>query len=162
MAKLTYAQQLAHPNWQRRRLHMLEAADWKCEVCMDSDTQLHVHHRQYFKGRMAWEYEDHELAVLCENCHEVEHAEDTNLKRLLSLVPLGHNPTFLSTALLAGFFGTDVQAVVTFAESVGVYSRFEKIGYIAAAMREVPQERLGEVMKLVQAIIREEVGNGSR
>jgi hypothetical protein len=159
---MTYSQQLAHPNWQRRRLEMLNAADWKCAICADAETQLHVHHRQYFKGRMAWEYEDHELAVLCENCHELEHAEDTNLKRLLSLVPIGQNPLFLATAVLAGLFGTDVETVAEFAESIGVYSRFEMIGQIAAAMRLVPKERLGEVMELVQAIIREEGGNGTR
>lgn len=97
--KLTYAQQLQHPNWQRRRLEMLQAAGWQCSECQCDDKMLHVHHKQYFKGRMAWEYANHELAVLCEDCHGKAHDFDDKLKRLLTLIP--QREAFL---LLAGFY----------------------------------------------------------
>jgi hypothetical protein len=70
------------PLWQKKRLEVLENADWTCEVCQDSNSQLHVHHKKYFKGRDPWDYENDQLAVLCESCHEDRH----NRVDLLSLV----------------------------------------------------------------------------
>lgn len=73
MTKMTYREQLLHPNWQRRRLEMLARAVWMCQRCGDTDKTLHVHHKGYVKGRMAWEYEDQELLVVCDECHAEEH-----------------------------------------------------------------------------------------
>lgn len=160
MTKLTYAQQLAHPKWQRRRLEMLNAAGWACTACGNDDNQLHVHHRQYFKGRMAWEYADHELAVLCNDCHGSEHYDDELLKRTLSLVPLGMCPTFNALALLAGFFGHDVTAVANLADEIGVDARLRLIGAIAARLRAIPDERMEEVVELVIALTDKGSGNG--
>lgn len=76
MTRLTYKEQLNHPKWQRRRLERLEAAGWKCEECSAADLQLHVHHEKYFKNLMAWEYDDHQLKVLCHKCHSGHHVKD--------------------------------------------------------------------------------------
>lgn len=75
MGKLSYAEQLRHPNWQRKRLEVLERASFKCEKCFDGESTIHVHHKQYFKGRMAWEYDAKELSALCESCHQYEHLD---------------------------------------------------------------------------------------
>ena len=69
---MTYKEQLLHPNWQRKRLEVLQRADFKCERCEDGDTTLHVHHKHYVKGRLAWEYDNSELVALCVPCHEEE------------------------------------------------------------------------------------------
>lgn len=95
---LTYKEQLAHPNWQRKRLEMLDAADFTCFMCEATDSTLHVHHRQYFKNRMAWEYGNDQLVVLCDACHKKEHEAIDCAKKLQSLV----NPVEL-TALAHGF-----------------------------------------------------------
>lgn len=83
VAKLTYSEQLRHPNWQRRRLEMLQSQNFTCETCADKEKTLHVHHRRYVKGRMAWEYADYELAVLCEDCHASEHEIRADLDNVL-------------------------------------------------------------------------------
>lgn len=70
----TYSELLRDPRWQKKRLEKLEAAEWRCERCCDSESTLAVHHKHYVKGRMPWEYDRGELAVLCETCHEGEHA----------------------------------------------------------------------------------------
>lgn len=75
----TYFQKLKDPRWQKKRLEVLEKNDWVCERCMNGEATLHVHHRQYFKGREPWEYEAGQLAVLCEYCHEVTHEEEDAL-----------------------------------------------------------------------------------
>ena len=98
MQKMTYSEQLKHPNWQKKRLEMLTAADWCCTQCGTKEITLHVHHKQYAKGRMAWEYQSHELEVLCEECHEKAHVISDELKFLLLQVD---NTEAL--ALLAGF-----------------------------------------------------------
>ncbi|MGV8823005.1 HNH endonuclease [Methylibium petroleiphilum] len=96
MATMTYRQQLLDPRWQKKRLERLNDANWECENCGDKTTTLHVHHRQYFKGRMAWEYEGLELAVLCDPCHTAEHSDLDTLKGLL---------VSLNTAQVVGLLG---------------------------------------------------------
>ena len=84
MAKMTYSEQLKHPNWQRKRLEMLSDANFECTNCGEKEKTLHVHHKQYIKGRMAWEYENSQLDVLCEDCHESEHESRELLDELLA------------------------------------------------------------------------------
>jgi hypothetical protein len=99
MKKLTYAEQLKSPLWQRKRLEMLEASGWECTECGTKETTLHVHHRQYIKGKMPWEYENTQLAVLCEDCHSEEHYLAEEMKDLLSEIS-----TLEALALLRGFY----------------------------------------------------------
>lgn len=70
---MTYSEQLRHPYWQRKRLEALQAADFACSGCGRKEKTLHVHHKRYVKGRLAWEYSLAELEVLCADCHEDEH-----------------------------------------------------------------------------------------
>jgi hypothetical protein len=65
----TYAERLKDPRWQRRRLEILNRSSFTCESCDAGDRTLHVHHKLYRKGAMPWEYADHELEALCEQCH---------------------------------------------------------------------------------------------
>lgn len=39
------------------------------------ESQLHVHHQYYAKGKNPWEYPDDCFIVLCENCHQIVHKE---------------------------------------------------------------------------------------
>lgn len=66
----TYREQLQHPNWQRKRLEILERANFTCEDCGARDLMLHVHHTYYEKGHAPWEYPDRSLIALCDTCHE--------------------------------------------------------------------------------------------
>lgn len=68
-----YKELLQLPQWQKKRLEVLEAAGWKCSECGAEDRQLQVHHRRYIAGAKPWEYENADLAVLCDRCHEAEH-----------------------------------------------------------------------------------------
>ena len=68
-----YAELLKNPQWQKRRLQMLEKADWRCVECGAEEQQLHVHHKRYIAGAKPWEYGDEDLVVLCEQCHEKAH-----------------------------------------------------------------------------------------
>lgn len=86
--RMTYSEQLKHPLWQRRRLEILSRADFKCERCESTEKTLHVHHKQYRKGAKAWEYEDHDLIALCEDCHSAEHLTREELQTVLAQLDL--------------------------------------------------------------------------
>lgn len=67
---MSYSDLLRDPRWQRKRLEVMERADFTCEDCGDTTTTLNVHHTFYAKGRKPWEYELDTLKCLCESCHE--------------------------------------------------------------------------------------------
>lgn len=104
--KTPYFQKLKDPRWQKKRLEVLEANEWRCERCMDADNTLHVHHRQYFKGREPWDYEIGQLAVLCEDCHEATH-EDEDVLQLVASYVVSDGPWSRDAvaSLIAGFIG---------------------------------------------------------
>lgn len=58
------------PRWQKLRLKILERDRFKCMVCQDKDSTLHVHHRVYEKKKKIWEAKPDNLVTLCEKCHE--------------------------------------------------------------------------------------------
>src|SRR5688572_480098 len=100
--KLAWSEQYKHPQWQRKRLEALENADWQCENCGDKDMTLNVHHKRYVKGRKVWEYDLHELAVLCEPCHETEHSDKELLNRLL--MEMGSGAYRQAACLIGGYW----------------------------------------------------------
>lgn len=75
-----YWEQLRDPRWQKRRLEILQAANFACTRCDNKAETLHVHHKIYRKGWMAWDYGPDELVCLCASCHEAE----TNLRERLA------------------------------------------------------------------------------
>lgn len=88
VSRSSYSEKLRDPRWQRKRLEALDLAEWTCEVCADSSSTLHVHHRQYIKGREPWEYDPNQLSVLCEMCHEEHHSKPDRLMDVISRLPI--------------------------------------------------------------------------
>lgn len=135
MAKMTYAEQLRHPNWQKKRLEALQNAEWKCERCHDKETTLNVHHRRYVKGRMAWEYELKELAVLCQPCHEDEHADQEILTRMIHEADFGYPGMRVAIGLLAGYLDATCSIDPDLAESARQISElYYELGVAAACL----------------------------
>jgi hypothetical protein len=81
---MSYAELLKDPRWQRRRLEVMQLADFSCQSCGSKEKTLHVHHKRYIKGRKPWEYENSELACLCEICHESHHKRETTLTQVMA------------------------------------------------------------------------------
>ena len=79
-----YYELLKSPKWQKRRLEILQQHNFACSKCKSEENFLNVHHKIYVKGRKPWEYSDHELTVLCEGCHELEHADKDTLNSILA------------------------------------------------------------------------------
>lgn len=74
---MTYEQQLLHPEWIHLRNRVLERDNNLCQLCL-SDNNLHIHHKAYVNGRLAWEYPMDLLITLCGNCHAKFHNVERN------------------------------------------------------------------------------------
>lgn len=75
--QVSYSEKLKHPMWQKRRLEILTRDNFTCKLCGDTETTLHIHHKEYQKGKDPWDYPDHVLDTLCMHCHRVvEEAKD--------------------------------------------------------------------------------------
>lgn len=104
----SYRESLKHPMWQRKRLQVLERADFKCERCSASEHQLHAHHKVYLRGHQPWEYAQELLECLCDACHERAHAERERLELMIAKHPTAVVPRMtkildrLGAALSAG------------------------------------------------------------
>jgi len=78
LAHGTYGGLLFDQRWKNKRVIILERDGHKCVVCKQSSS-LQVHHRQYHfitsskQFKAPWDYEDHLLITLCENCHKKGH-----------------------------------------------------------------------------------------
>ena len=89
----TYAEQLKHPKWQRRRLEIMQRDGFRCTRCAADETTPNVHHTEYRKGAAPWDYPDDKLLTLCEDCHSAEHKQpidDVTLARVSRALRLNH------------------------------------------------------------------------
>ena len=69
MSYLTYSEKLLDPQWQRKRLEVLNRDQFKCCLCSDTKTTLHIHHKTYEKGKLPWQYKLDNFQTLCKHCH---------------------------------------------------------------------------------------------
>jgi hypothetical protein len=76
---MTYAEKLKDPRWQKKRLEVLEARKWACEICFSEERTLHVHHDKY-KGD-PWDADIGDIYVLCEMCHDLVHRMKKFIKK---------------------------------------------------------------------------------
>lgn len=66
---MTYKEQLKSPKWQRKRLEIFERDKFTCQICLDTEEQIQVHHKSYDNNKQAWEYGNDRLITLCSTCH---------------------------------------------------------------------------------------------
>jgi len=81
----TYWELLKHPNWQKKRLLILDRDGFACQNCGDGEKTLHIHHTYYEKGLKPWEYPDVSLRTLCEDCHKNAQDWMANMQRVLGI-----------------------------------------------------------------------------
>jgi len=64
-----YMEKLRDPRWQKLRLEVLDAAEWRCTWCGREDKNIQIHHGFYGRDLEPWEYPPESLHVVCEDCH---------------------------------------------------------------------------------------------
>lgn len=100
MDNTKYLASFKRPEWQKRRLEIMERDSWACKLCGDTQVTLNVHHKWYEFGKLPWEYPDECLETLCDHCHEMEH----ECKR-------EHVSTLINTILNKGCFYDDLLGI---------------------------------------------------
>lgn len=75
MNKKEYTEALLNPLWQQKRAYILNLRRHRCATpeCKNAKF-LQVHHKSYTRDKMPWEYPDENFVVLCEKCHDKNHA----------------------------------------------------------------------------------------
>jgi len=84
-----YSNKLKHPNWQKKRLKILERDNFKCQSCFSKNKELIVHHLIYdYSIKSPWNYPDETLITLCKDCHNSIHSTKIALNaiRLSNLI----------------------------------------------------------------------------
>lgn len=68
----------------------MQRDDFSCQFCTSDTETLNVHHKKYENGKEPWEYENHFLVTLCEDCHEMEtlNRKDSEAKLIKSFLKL--------------------------------------------------------------------------
>lgn len=125
---MTYKEQLQHPLWQKKRLEILERDSFSCKHCLDENNQLHIHHKEYKKGKKAWEYDDDNFISLCKHCHcLIEHIKDYNVRVILTSKVHRKDSNFwiLNTILLSPEHGLTL-FISKYTDNIGI----ELITYI--------------------------------
>jgi 5-methylcytosine-specific restriction endonuclease McrA len=90
---MNYQEQIKSPAWQKKRLEILNRDKFKCLMCGDSETELHVHHLYYDRDLKIHEYDQECYVTLCKKCHVVAHKEIAKISGLIAFCYLkkGHD-----------------------------------------------------------------------
>lgn len=75
MDKISYAEKLKDPRWQKKRLEIFERDKWTCRGCGAKEDTLHIHHLSYPDSHDPWDSDCDQLVTICENCHNEEYEE---------------------------------------------------------------------------------------
>jgi hypothetical protein len=67
---IDFQAQYRRPEWQRKRLEIMDRDGWACTHCDNPGRELQIHHAFYSGKRKPWEYPDESLHTLCKECHE--------------------------------------------------------------------------------------------
>ncbi len=88
MPQKSYSEKLRDPRWYSFRASFIARTaptgdEVYCPECGE-DSGLnpiwHVHHRHYFYDREPWEYEDGDLRLMCDKCHEAIHSLERRVR----------------------------------------------------------------------------------
>lgn len=97
MAGKSYFEKLKDPRWQRKRLEIMQRADFRCECCLDADQPLQIHHGLYRWNVEPWDAPNDTLWCLCEGCHGTFQDHLADLKLEIGRLP----PSLYESALMA-------------------------------------------------------------
>lgn len=109
---MTYAEKLKHPQWQRKRLEIMQRDNFACLHCGGTETEFHIHHLEYHKD--PWSVPSESLITLCKPCHDLVE----EIKKRVSMLM------------------RDIEAAYCFRQICGLIEKFgvEKIWRITSAL----------------------------
>lgn len=109
---MSYDELLQQPEWIAHAQRIKQSSG-RCEGCGETQARLDVHHHFYERGRLPWQYERTELAVLCRQCHRDIHGALGSFRRFVMPRLRPEHLKVLTGALLAGLRAHGAQHVVS-------------------------------------------------
>lgn len=109
---MTYAEKLNDPRWQKKRLSIFQRDEFKCLLCTDDQTQLHVHHDKYV-GKNPWDTPDELLKTYCKHCHAIvedlkkEKMSDFRIEKCIKYFTQSIDPSPILIAVILKFPSED-------------------------------------------------------
>ncbi len=128
-----YEDMLRTIEWRAFACRMKEMAGYACERCRRGGpgVELNVHHHAYEADRLPWEYERHEVAVLCggpSGCHGLLHGCLKEFRRHVFAHLTPQSFRVLNGALTVGLTHNDplqlCHAIANLVSSPGSIERF--------------------------------------
>ncbi len=139
-----YWKLLQSPKWQKKRLEKLNESNWECENCGAKNIQLHVHHKQYFKGLDPWEYQNKQLEVLCDFCHKEMHEVAKCMKEILS-----YSTQYEILSLIVGYVDEEIIYDLKLTEMEVFSFQHRAIGVLAGLLNFVHPKKYYEIANLI-------------
>jgi hypothetical protein len=90
-----YESQYDDSRWRDRAARFRRKFGNFCQSCRRGDVPIQCHHVNYYPGRKLWEYDDQDLAMLCEPCHKSIH----NIIRVFRVIAARSNASNLAAIL---------------------------------------------------------------
>ena len=84
MKKQSYSDKLKSPKWQKKRLNILNRDNFTCQLCGDTETELHVNHLKY-TGE-PYDAPNEDLETLCKHCHLIHHSVKEKISNVIKIV----------------------------------------------------------------------------
>lgn len=128
--KARYDQLLSTIEWRTFAYRTKALANFSCAICRQggSGIELNVHHHAYDGTRLPWEYETHEVAVLCKPCHGQMHGALQEFRKHVFRLLTPQTFNVLNGALAVGLTQyeplTFCHALANLAGSPGSVQRF--------------------------------------
>jgi len=92
---MSYKEDLLSPQWQRKRLEIMQRDGFKCCLCGTDKNSLSVHHLYYEAKKKPQDYDDESMITLCQNCHEIAHGSVAKISSLIAFSILKKRKTFI-------------------------------------------------------------------
>lgn len=115
--KVSYAEMLKDPRWQKKRLEVMQRDGFRCQHCLREDKPLQVHHLVYDKDKKPWEYDNNQLITLCEDCHQNETEENSEIYNYFKILVSQFKKSKLSLSVLNGILGQLSEFLYSFNEN---------------------------------------------
>jgi hypothetical protein len=75
---MNYKEKLLDPRWQKKRLEILSRDEFTCQMCGDTKSTLHIHHKLY--NNNPWDIDNDKLITYCQHCHQfIEFTKDFSI-----------------------------------------------------------------------------------
>lgn len=101
-----YAALLCRPEWQRKRLEIMDRDGYRCVQCKslgEPGNYLQVDHKHYVSGAFPWEAPNRYLQTVCRRCHERLTLWRRRISELAGDMNIYELP--LAIEMLEGFWG---------------------------------------------------------